>query len=65
MIALDKDHARHEQFIEGTVVQHYFRRDVPICPKHGTMKAYMTRGRITYYACKGCELRGKSISRIV
>lgn len=48
------------------ITQHQ-RRDVPICPNHGVMRAYMTRGRVTYYACKDrqCPLRSKCTTQII
>lgn len=70
MIALNRDvsnEARDAAF-EQTKSWRFVRRDVPICPDHNeAMRAYMTRGRITYYACrcKDCGMRSKSITLIV
>ncbi len=50
------------------VASKFQRRDVPFCPEHdAVMKAYMTRGRITYYACqcKSCRFRSKVIATVV
>lgn len=65
----DSDNIARDAAFARTEVWQYQRRDVPICPQlnHGVMRAYMTRGRITYYACRvvGCTCRSKSIVQIV
>lgn len=70
MIAIHEDAnnaAKDEAFAQyGT--SKFERRDVPFCPVHDTtMRAYMTRGRITYYACrcKTCDVRSKVIATVV
>jgi tRNA(Ile2) C34 agmatinyltransferase TiaS len=71
VIALEQDPKETRVPIPSEIlarVTQYLRRDVPICPTHNTaMKAYMTRGRVTYYACrcKQCPQRSKSITVIV
>lgn len=50
---------------EIKVVVTWMRRDTPICPDHGVMRAYKTRGRITYYACRSCLLRAKTTVKII
>lgn len=50
----------------------FIRRDVPICPCHGSkhkegMRQYARRGRTLYYKCRqdGCEFKAKTVLMIV
>lgn len=50
----------------------YIRRDIPICPCHGTkhtegMQQYSRHGRTLYYRCRqrGCEFKTKVVLVIV
>ena len=70
MIAVPDDtgHAAKDEAFAQLGTSKFERRDVPYCPVHDTtMRAYMTRGRITYYACrcKTCDVRSKVIATVV
>lgn len=70
MIAVQNnaDHAAKDEAFAEIGASKFERRDVPFCPVHDkTMRAYMTRGRITYYACrcKSCAMRSKVIATVV